>query len=93
VTAHWGVPDPAAVEGTQEEKNRAFHYAFQALETRIKVLLSLPLEALDRLESRGRSPTPLPASARLMLPVSSSRIFDIGVGPLNSPIFTRIYGS
>ena len=49
VTAHWGVPDPAAVEGTQDERNRAFRYAFQALETRIKLLTSLRLEALDRL--------------------------------------------
>jgi arsenate reductase len=49
VTAHWGVPDPAAVEGTEADKNRAFRYAFQALETRIKLFTSLRLEALDRL--------------------------------------------
>jgi len=49
VTAHWGVPDPAAVEGRQDEKSRAFRYAFQALETRIKLFTSLRLEALDRL--------------------------------------------
>jgi protein-tyrosine-phosphatase len=49
VTAHWGVPDPAAVEGTETEKNRAFRAAFQALETRIKLFTSLRLEALDRL--------------------------------------------
>ena len=49
VTAHWGVPDPASVEGTQDEKNRAFRCAFQALETRIKLLTGLRLEALDRL--------------------------------------------
>ena len=49
VTAHWGVPDPAAVEGTDAEKNRAFRIAFQALETRIKLFASLRLEALDRL--------------------------------------------
>jgi arsenate reductase (thioredoxin) len=48
VTAHWGVPDPAAVEGTEADKNRAFRYAFQALETRIKLFTSLRLEALDR---------------------------------------------
>lgn len=52
VTAHWGVPDPAAVEGTQAEKNRAFRVAFQALETRIKLFTSLRLEALDRLAIR-----------------------------------------
>jgi len=49
VTAHWGVPDPASVEGTQADKNRAFRYAFQALETRIKLFTSLRLDALDRL--------------------------------------------
>ena len=49
VTAHWGVPDPAAVEGTEADKNRAFRYAFQALETRIKFFTSLRLDALDRL--------------------------------------------
>jgi protein-tyrosine-phosphatase len=49
VTAHWGVPDPASVEGTQAEKNRAFRCAYQALETRIKLFTSLQIEALDRL--------------------------------------------
>jgi arsenate reductase len=49
VTAHWGVPDPASVKGTDAEKNRAFRYAFQALEARIKLFTSLRLEALDRL--------------------------------------------
>ena len=49
VTAHWGVPDPAAVEGTEAEKNRAFRVAYQALETRIKLFTSLRLDALDRL--------------------------------------------
>jgi arsenate reductase len=43
------VPDPAAVEGTQDEKNRAFRYAFQALETRIKLLIALPIDKLDRM--------------------------------------------
>jgi arsenate reductase (thioredoxin) len=49
VTAHWGVPDPAAVEGTESEKIRASRYAYQALETRIKLFTSLRLEILDRL--------------------------------------------
>jgi len=49
VTAHWGVPDPAAVEGTEADKNRAFRYAFQALEARIKLFASLGLDALDHL--------------------------------------------
>jgi protein-tyrosine-phosphatase len=49
VTAHWGVPDSASVEGTEAEKNRAFRIAYQALETRTKLFASLRLEALDRL--------------------------------------------
>jgi arsenate reductase (thioredoxin) len=49
VTAHWSVPDPAAVEGPEAEKFRAFRYAYQVLETRIKLFTSLRLEALDRL--------------------------------------------
>jgi arsenate reductase len=49
VTAHWGVPDPAAVEGPEAVKIRAFRYAYQELETRIKLFTSLRLEALSRL--------------------------------------------
>jgi arsenate reductase len=49
VTAHWGVPDPAAVEGPEVDKMRAFRYAYRALETRIKLFTSLRLEALDHL--------------------------------------------
>jgi arsenate reductase len=49
VTAHWGVLDPAAVDGSEAEKIRAFRYTYQALETRIKLFTSLPLESLDRL--------------------------------------------
>jgi len=49
VTAHWGVADPADVEGTQAEKRRAFREAYLVLENRIKLFTSLRLEALDRL--------------------------------------------
>ena len=49
ITAHWGVPDPAAVEGTHEKKKAAFRDAFQRLDTRIKLFLALPIEKLDRL--------------------------------------------
>ena len=48
VTAHWGVDDPAAVEGTKEEKARAFNRALRELEARIKLFLSLPWGSLDR---------------------------------------------
>jgi arsenate reductase len=54
MTAHWGVPDPAAVEGSDEEKRRAFHEAFRALSTRINLFVSLPMEKLDRLALQKR---------------------------------------
>jgi arsenate reductase len=47
MTAHWGVPDPAAVQGTQEQVERAFHHAFVTLDRRISLFLSLPLATLD----------------------------------------------
>jgi protein-tyrosine-phosphatase len=49
MTAHWGIPDPAAVTGTDEEKRRAFRNAFNALDARIKIFTSLRIETLDRL--------------------------------------------
>ena len=49
ITAHWGVEDPAAAEGTDDEKRQAFRAAFAILSRRINLLLSLPLEKLDRL--------------------------------------------
>ncbi len=47
VTAHWGVPDPAAVEGSEAE--HAFRSALRALENRIRLFVSLPIDKLDRL--------------------------------------------
>jgi arsenate reductase (thioredoxin) len=49
MTAHWGIADPAAVVGTPEEIQRAFRDAFFILDRRIGLLLSLPLESLERL--------------------------------------------
>jgi len=49
VTAHWGVEDPAAVQGPDEERRRAFTTAFNHLRNRINMFVSLPLEKLDRL--------------------------------------------
>ena len=49
LTAHWGVPDPAAVEGTPEQIQRAFLDAFTVLDRRISLLLFLPLSSLDSL--------------------------------------------
>ena len=49
MTAHWGIPDPAAVEGTPEEVGRAFRDAFVMLDRRISLLLWLPLATLNKL--------------------------------------------
>ncbi len=49
LTAHWGVPDPAAVRGSAEEVGRAFREAFFLLDRRISLFLSLPFKALDGL--------------------------------------------
>jgi protein-tyrosine-phosphatase len=61
MTAHWGVPDPAAAVGTEAEKHFAFADAFRMLSNRIAVFVNLPLRSLDRLtlqrqlESIGQS--------------------------------------
>jgi arsenate reductase (thioredoxin) len=63
MTAHWGVADPAAVEGTDLEKAAAFRKAFKELETRIRLFISLPIGSLDsmslqsRLHEIGKMPT------------------------------------
>ena len=49
MTAHWGIPDPAAVEGSSQQIERAFRDAFFLLDRRIGLFLSLPLSTLDRL--------------------------------------------
>ncbi|HSV84546.1 MAG TPA: arsenate reductase ArsC [Ramlibacter sp.] len=52
VSAHWGVPDPAAVEGSDEEKARHFNDAALTLKRRIDLMLALPLERLDAMSLR-----------------------------------------
>ena len=49
ITAHWGVPDPAAAQGTSEQIERAYREAFVTLDRRISLLLCLPLASLDKL--------------------------------------------
>jgi arsenate reductase (thioredoxin) len=49
MTAHWGIPDPAAVQGSPQEIERAFRNAFTLLDRRISLFLSLPLASIDRL--------------------------------------------
>jgi protein-tyrosine-phosphatase len=49
ITAHWGVPDPAAVMGPEEQRLRAFREALRQLEARIKLFAALPINKLDRM--------------------------------------------
>jgi arsenate reductase len=49
MTAHWGVPDPAAVQGSDDEKRRAFRAAYAELHRRIALFTSLPLDKLKGL--------------------------------------------
>jgi arsenate reductase len=49
MTAHWGIEDPAAVEGSDIEKERAFFTAFKYLKNRISVFISLPIRSLDKM--------------------------------------------
>jgi arsenate reductase len=68
MTAHWGIQDPAAAQGSEEVKRRAFLRAFSELSTRINLFMSLPLGKLDRLVLRkkldeiGRAATGAPVS-------------------------------
>lgn len=50
MTAHWGIPDPAAVEGSDADKRHAFHDAMNQLQRRISVFISLPFDKLDRIK-------------------------------------------
>jgi len=49
MTAHWSVPDPAAVTASEDAQRRAFKDALRALDTRIKLFVALPMEKLDRM--------------------------------------------
>jgi protein-tyrosine-phosphatase len=69
MTAHWGVPDPAAASGSEAEIRLAFAEAYRMLNNRISIFISLPLRSLDalslrkRLEAIGRTDDSDPASA------------------------------
>ena len=69
MTAHWGVPDPAVVEGSDEQKRKAFSNTGHILLNRIRLFVSLPLASLDRLtlakklSEIGKTATPNDAAA------------------------------
>ena len=54
VTAHWGVPDPAAVEGTESEMRLAFADTYRMMSNRISIFVNLPLARLDNLKLKQR---------------------------------------
>ncbi len=54
MTAHWGIEDPVAMTGSDEDKRRAFHRAFRELDARILLFTSLRLDALDSLALKQR---------------------------------------
>jgi protein-tyrosine-phosphatase len=54
MTAHWGLPDPAAVEGSETEKRLAFADTLRMLNNRISVFVNLPLRSLDKLSLQNR---------------------------------------
>ena len=55
VTAHWGLPDPAAIDGSEAERMLAFRDVFRSLERRLKIFVSLPLDQLDRVALTQRA--------------------------------------
>ena len=67
MTAHWGIPDPAAVEGSDDDKRKAFAEASRTLLSRIRIFTSLSLDKLDRLSLQRKLDEmgKLPASAEL----------------------------
>jgi protein-tyrosine-phosphatase len=54
MTAHWGIPDPAAIEGDQQEIDFAFREAFAILQRRIELFANLPVQSLDRMSLKKR---------------------------------------
>ena len=54
MSAHWGLPDPAAAEGTEAERHVAFNDAFRMLFNRISIFVNLPLSSLDKLSLQSR---------------------------------------
>ena len=54
MSAHWGVPDPAAIEGTDDEKSRAFRDTAMMLRRRIELFIALPAASLDRMSLKAK---------------------------------------
>jgi arsenate reductase len=54
MTAHWGIPDPAAVSGTEAEIEAAFNDAYRMLSRRIEAFAALPIGTLDRLTLQAK---------------------------------------
>lgn len=89
ITAHWGVNDPAAVEGTEEQKARAFRETALTLKRRIELLLALPIKSLSRLAIQrqvtqiGKRSGNEPTTNVLILCTHNSARSVLGEGMLN----------
>lgn len=57
MSAHWGIPDPAAAEGSDAERHAAFHDAYRMLSNRIALFTALPMASLDRMSLQNRLKT------------------------------------
>jgi arsenate reductase (thioredoxin) len=55
ITAHWGIPDPAAAEGTDAQRRKAFQDALNAMQNRIKLFVSLPIDKLDKMALKKKA--------------------------------------
>jgi arsenate reductase (thioredoxin) len=55
ITAHWGLADPVAVDGTKDERKRAFRDTYHQLDARIRLFIALPIDKLDRMALKRRA--------------------------------------
>jgi arsenate reductase len=81
MTAHWGVADPAAIEGSETQRWLAFRQAFRELENRIKIFTNLPIRSLDRLKLQER----LDAIGRTHVDDPPSRASETEMSPRPNP--------
>ncbi len=74
MTAHWGIEDPAAVDGTDVEKERAFNTAFRYMRNRVTCFVALPLSSLDKmaLTNRLREIGHMDGATRVLLKVKDA---------------------
>ncbi len=91
MTAHWGISDPAAVQGTPEEIDRAYSQAFQALDCRISLFFSLPLPHSTASPFRKRSTKSEPSRRnRTMQKVIFACVHNAGRSQMAAAFFNQL---